>query len=222
MRTGITLFAVLLLVSLAASTWAVPPSVSAPTWAYSERVVEPARGVLLVADEGMTDPRFREAVILVLEHSALGTVGIIINRRTDTDLGALVPEFGAIDPQYRAIYLGGPIAGSGLVFLARNNPLTGSGTEVVDGVSLDDRTEVLEALLDVGADDRELRVYVGYCGWGPGQLAAELARGDWHLVEGTAGRIFASPPSSLWRSLNDLVIPQGLIVMIPRWWIPAI
>jgi putative transcriptional regulator len=221
MRTGNTLFVVLSLVSLAASAWFAPLSVSAPTWAYSDRVVEPARGVLLVAGEEMADPRFREAVVLVLEHSELGTVGIIINRRTDTELGALVPEFGAIDPQHRAIYLGGPIAGSGLVFLARNNTLTGSEAEVVDGVSLDDRTEVLETLLDAAADDRELRVYVGYCGWGPGQLAAELVRGDWHLVEGTANRIFASPPSSLWQRLIDLAIPQGLIVAIPRWWMPA-
>ena len=222
MRTAITVFVVLSFVSLAASAWLAPPSAPLPARMYSERVVEPARGVLLVAGEGMSDPRFREAVILVLEHGALGTVGIIINRRTDTELGALVPEFGTMDPQHRAIYLGGPIAGSGLVFLARSNRAGTAATEVVDGVSVDDRSDVLEALLDGAADDRELRVYVGYCGWGPGQLAAELVRGDWHLVDGTAGRIFASQPGSLWRSLIELVTPQGLIVAISRWQRPTI
>ena len=75
----------------------------------------PKARMLLVADETMRDPRFRQTVVLIVEHSRLaGTLGLIINRRADTDLGALVPEFTALGGIERAIFTWGdrlPVAG---------------------------------------------------------------------------------------------------------------
>lgn len=167
--------------------------------------------MLLVADESMRDPSFRQAVVLIIEHSRLGgTVGLIINRRTDTELGTLVPEYAVSSGLNRAIYLGGPIAGGGMVYLRRSSsgPGTGQsavdagGLRVIDGVVLGQQESELLALLDADTGDDALRVYIGYCGWGPQQLLAEIRAGSWRLQRADAATVFFDAPEDLWRQLQ--------------------
>lgn len=173
-------------------------------------------GVLLVATEAMPDPRFRQTVILLVEQNRSGSLGIMVNRRTGTRLGELVPEFGAIDPLHRRIYLGGPLAGSGLVFMTRDRNTAGSaadvGVPVVAGVTLSHQPELLEQRLRAAADDVSLRVYIGYCGWEPGQLQAEVSDGYWYVTSADAETVFAAAPEGLWARLIAGLNQPGLMV----------
>lgn len=203
----------------------LPLPVLAPSAAESPRLVQPLRvleaGMLLVADESMRDPSFRQAVVLIVEHSRLaGTVGLIINRRTDTDLGALVPEFAEAGSAGRAVYLGGPIAGGGLVYLRRAETRPGAGQRIADpagwqvtnGVLLGQQESELLALLNASTGDDALRVYIGYCGWGPQQLMAELQAGSWTLHRADAALVFSDAPEELWQRLQGLPFGGGLVV----------
>jgi len=194
---------------------AVAQSLSAYS-AYSALVTQLDKGVLLVANESLSDPRFRETIILLLEHSPqLGSRGLIINRRTDTKLADLIPEFGALDPVQRNIYLGGPLAGVGLNYLVREMRPGQSGIPIVDGVLLGWRERGLKAMLGGVSSDQDLRVYVGHCGWAAGQLQAEIEAGYWRLLRADAATVFAESPQRLWRTLWGQSRLNGLIVHSP-------
>jgi putative transcriptional regulator len=49
----------------------------------------------------------------------------------------------------------------------------------------------------------ELRIYAGYAGWAPGQLAFELAHGGWRMIEGRKENVFSEHPERLWRRLTE-------------------
>ncbi len=162
----------------------------------------PAKGLFLVADASMPDPRFRETVILLVEHDAGGTVGLIINRATGVSLARALPELESDGATEHVLFLGGPVELDRLALLARGMPATVPSEHVVGDIYLSGYREALAALLE-RRNARELRVFAGYAGWAPGQLEAELQQGDWFLVPADAERVFAPDPAAVWRELYD-------------------
>ncbi len=179
---------------------AVPPALaSIPDAAPRVFQEQPAAGKFLIASETIGDPRFRESVILLLNHGADGTVGLIINRPTRIPLSDVIE--GEIQGQ---LLFGGPVQPSVFSLLIRDR----------EGRDSDDsRSYVLERIWFVfGTEDAfdqlarleegaEARVYAGYTGWGPGQLDAEIRNGGWHLLAANPAVVFAEDPSQVWGSL---------------------
>lgn len=163
-------------------------------------VERPAAGRFLVATEQVRGSFFQHSVVLLLSYAADGALGLVVNRRTDVALQELVK--GAVDGT-GALYLGGPVArGSVLVLLRAGSPperamrIAGDLFVSVDPALLLDHTGDPAAAKD-------LRVYTGYAGWGPGQLDAEIARGDWIVAsEGAADAVFDEAPDELWKKLH--------------------
>lgn len=161
----------------------------------------PARGMLLVAAEGMRDPRFAHSVVLLLDVDAKGTLGVILNHPTRLTLGeALGAELG-LPENRRPIFYGGPVDPSAVTTLLRAEtaPLGASRvTETLWLAPLAAMTEMLQS--DVG--DETLRVIAGYAGWQASQLAAEIARGDWYLLSCDDRLVFETAPGRLWQVLR--------------------
>lgn len=160
----------------------------------------PAAGKFLIASESIRDPRFREAVILLLNHDEQGTLGLIINRPTRIPLSEVID--GDLPGQ---LYFGGPVQASAFSLLANGEP--------ADGGTDDDRSYVLgnvwfvfgaEAVRDrlsqLEAGDAA-RVYAGYAGWSSGQLESELRNGGWYLTGASIDAIFADDPARVWETL---------------------
>jgi putative transcriptional regulator len=161
---------------------------------------QPAAGKFLIASESMRDPRFRESVILLLNHDAQGTLGLIINRPTRIPLSEVVDG----DPPGQ-LFFGGPVQPTVFSLLVNGEPGDDAADNgrsfVLDSVWFVFGTEaVLDRLtaLEAGA---AARVYAGYAGWSPGQLNAELRDGGWHLSAATADAIFAEDPARIWDTL---------------------
>jgi putative transcriptional regulator len=76
-------------------------------------------------------------------------------------------------------------------------------------VDLDAPPEVL------APDLTALRIFAGYAGWGPGQLAAELVQRAWYVVEPELGDVFTTEPDELWRRV--LRRQGGTIAMVANW-----
>lgn len=167
--------------------------------AAAQTARQPAPGVLLVASEGMGDPRFNRSVILLIEHDHSGSWGVIINKPTEIDVAEVVPsvesELGGIP-----VYFGGPVQVDHLRFLFRDD---GTDTDAtgLPGVRWSESREELEEVL--AGDAARVRVYAGYSGWAPGQLALEIAHGGWRLIEGRAGNVFSDAPERLWERLDS-------------------
>jgi hypothetical protein len=74
---------------------------------------------------------------------------------------------------------------------------------VVDDLYFSTDSELLERWLQQQKSERELRLYAGHAGWGPGQLTREFARGDWHVLPATAAQVFDAEVESLWQRLIE-------------------
>jgi putative transcriptional regulator len=165
--------------------------------------VEPGRGVLLVASERLGDPRFRESVVLVLEHGPGGALGVIVNRPTDVRLSTLMPEVHELQRAQPRAFAGGPVARDRMILLVRGTTPPPGSARVLDEVWITPGVDGLRALARDASQDGRHRAFVGYAGWGPGQLESEIARGDWSVTAGSAARVFAADPDGLWRELTE-------------------
>lgn len=163
----------------------------------------PEKGIFLVAKPGMVDPRFQRSVVLVLAHSDKGTLGLIINRPTDVPLSQVLPDLQAPDTERHALFFGGPVGMDMLIFLMRSHAPPEHARHVMTDVYFSVDRETLEQLLTKHKADRELRLYVGHSGWGPGQLAAEIARGDWLLARADPATVFEKDLQTIWPELID-------------------
>ena len=149
----------------------------------------------------MVDPNFRRSVVLMVEHSAEQSFGLIVNRPSETPVSDVMTPLGVRwrDPD-ALVWMGGPVApGSGwLLHEPVDYALDGATVDLVPGLSLSNSHEQLQALAE--QPPGRLRFLMGYAGWGGGQLEAELARGDWLLAEADAELIFATPAEGMWHA----------------------
>jgi putative transcriptional regulator len=172
-------------------------------------VVAPRPGVFLVARPGMPDPRFARAVVLLIEHGPSGSMGLIVNRPSDHPVGEFFPEFGAAARRH-TLWFGGPVAPYLASFLVRAaEPLPGT-IPVLGSLRYGADSATLAMLMERGSGPDELHVYLGYAGWGPGQLDGELLNGDWFLARATERDVMA--PGALWDRLMERREPTGILV----------
>lgn len=161
----------------------------------------PARGMLLVAAEGMRDPRFAGSVVLIIDAGAKGVMGIILNHPTRLTLGeALGSELG-LPENRRPIFYGGPVDPSAVTTLLRAETAPRGANRVTETLWLAP-VATMAALLQSDMGDGTLRVIAGYAGWAAPQLAAEIARGEWYLLPCDDRLVFETPPGRLWQVLR--------------------
>lgn len=176
------------------------------------RVASPEleRGMLLIARRGMPDPRFKRTVILLADHHAQGSLGLILNRRSEVAPGRLVPELLSYDLPGHRIYIGGPVHFDQLLFLFRHPSFPGEASAVMGDVYLGGSLPMLKRMLAAGTGEDRLRLYLGYAGWASGQLVGELKRGDWFVHPADPREVFAPSPGDLWHRWIQRFDPDGL------------
>ena len=158
-------------------------------------------GTLLVARRGLPDPNFSETVVLLLGYGPGGAVGLVVNRPSDVELGALASRIEGLDGRSDHLYVGGPVKGENLFVLVRAKAQPAGTEPVFEGVYVGHDDEVLKRLGSEDVPVSRLRVYAGYAGWAPGQLENEIERGDWFTVAPDEESIFTSRPKETWSRL---------------------
>jgi putative transcriptional regulator len=173
-------------------------------------------GKFLVASRDMTGPTFARAVLLMVHHDESGAMGLIVNRPTRLPAAQVLPQLPQLAEYRGPLYLGGPVGQRRIWALLRTDTPPGSAIEILPAIYLTPLSE--ELVNNLPSDTSSLRLYVGYAGWGPGQLDGEMALGSWHVVPASAALVFSDDPNSIWRQLvpapryrvaNDL--PDGSI-----------
>ena len=158
-------------------------------------------GQLLVATPEMGDPRFRETVILMVQHDKRGALGIVINRPVkDLPMPQLLDALG-IDSKGTngtiRLFAGGPVQPE-VGFIVHSAEYHHAGTIDIDGrVAMTTDPDILR---DIGHHEgpRQSIVAFGYAGWGPGQLEGELAMGGWFTVPENPKLVFEVDREKLW------------------------
>lgn len=142
----------------------------------------PSAGRLLIATPRIGDPIFGRTVILMLDHGADGSAGVILNHPTNLTVAELDIGLDEAVGEPQVVFDGGPVERHGLLGVTRG----------VDG-------EPRPADLDLPAADlAPLRLFAGYAGWSPGQLDGELAEDAWWVVERGGVDVFDAEPGELW------------------------
>jgi len=162
----------------------------------------PAIGKLLIARPQLTG-FFGGTVIVLVDHSETGSLGLIVNRPLELSVAELLPDLEGASQHHEHGWLGGPVAQTQLLLLVHAASPPAGAARVLDGVYVSGSEGTLRALLAKAPKEGEFRAYVGYAGWAPGQLEAEIADGDWLLAPGDAAAVFAKEPAKLWQRLFD-------------------
>lgn len=163
--------------------------------------IRPLTGRLLVAQPALKDPNFDHTVVLVLEHSEDGAIGVILNRPSDFDVDGALPNWAKLATHPAVVFVGGPVVDEGTAIClarARGSAPADFFKPVLPGVGTLDVNRLPEAVGDV---IEEVRLFAGYAGWSAGQLEAEVEAGGWFIVDGRPLDGFTSDPGGLWRAV---------------------
>ena len=142
------------------------------------------RGHLLIAAPSLFD-YFRRTVVLVLEHTPDGAMGVVLGRETETLVADAVPALAELTDDDDVVYLGGPVSPESVIALGDFERPEEAGSRVVASLGTLDPDGTNESL-------RRLRVFAGYAGWSPGQLDAELESDAWIVQPADARDPFMS------------------------------
>jgi putative transcriptional regulator len=159
--------------------------------------------ILLVARPKLADPNFAESVVLVLNNLGAGPVGIIVNWPTRVYVSQLFPENPRIARLPERIYFGGPVDLGRVWFLFRARTPPTHSIRAFDDFYLSGDRELLAKLLARDKPMDGLRIFVGYSGWAPGQLEAEIERGDWTSRRADKDAIFDRKLERAWPSEGE-------------------
>ena len=154
------------------------------------------RGRLLVASPSLSDPNFRRAVVLLLEHSDEGALGLVLNRPTPLVAREALPGTLAESmPDDERVYQGGPVQPEAVIVLADFTDTTLAASVAFDRVGIVDPDADASRL---GGAVRAIRAYGGYAGWGEGQLEQEIAEEAWIDASPASEDVFGDDPDGLW------------------------
>ncbi|SDC84683.1 putative transcriptional regulator [Niabella drilacis] len=146
----------------------------------------------------MDDPNFFKVVLLITEHNENGAMGFVLNKPFPRTLNELV-EFRQCAPF--KLYEGGPVDQEHLFFIHRRPDLIEEGLPVSPSVYSGGNFK--QAVMHINGDpgsDKDLKLFIGYCGWDTGELETEIEKGFWRISPGSANLLF-SPAEGLWEAL---------------------
>ncbi len=159
-------------------------------------------GRILIAMPGMQDPRFHRSLVYLCAHSADGAMGLIVNKRAD-DL-KLKDLFGKLGIPIgsgiarKPVHYGGPVEmGRGFVLHSSDYHSGEATMQVDDGTSMTATLDILHAMATDRGPDRAI-IALGYAGWAPGQLEAELQANGWLACPADEALLFGTDEDSKW------------------------
>ena len=173
--------------------------------------MKPAPGMLLVAPPMVRDPNFARTVVLLCEHGASGSFGLVLNRPLSVDLSEILEGCEGL------VSTGGPVQRDTLHYLHRHGDMLDDAAEVVDGVYWGGDFGAVRIMIETQiTSQRSLRFFLGYAGWSAGQLESEIEAGGWFLTRAKPAFVFHPYPKSLWRAvLRHMGGEYALLVNFP-------
>ena len=154
-------------------------------------------GMLLIADPFLKDPNFMRTVVFLCEHQEEGSFGFVLNRSYEYTLNELVT---GLDDLKIPVFYGGPVQIDTIHFLHQYPDLIPGGYEITDGIFWGGEFETaINLIRNKEIDPQRIRFYIGYSGWGSGQLSDELKEKSWLTVQANRKIIFHKKADEIWK-----------------------
>jgi putative transcriptional regulator len=182
-------------VVLGSALWAAEP---ASTQAQNARLA----GQLLVATPELEGPTFTRTVIYMIRHDARsGAMGLIVNRQLgEVPMAVLLKQSGlpgeGAEGSVR-LHVGGPVEATRIVVLHTDDYAGPDTVKIANGVAITSDPSILKSIAE-GKGPRRARFTLGYAGWAPGQLEAEMEAGYWVVVPSDAAIVFDDADETKW------------------------
>lgn len=175
-------------------------------------------GTLLIANTDLMEPTFRRSVIYVVEHNDSGTLGVVLNRPSETAVFNVLPQWTKLATKPKTMFVGGPVKRDAALCLATLR----AGVQPTDVPGLR-HVQGRIVMVDLDADPDSIapavegvRIYAGYSGWTIGQLEGEIERDDWIVLSALPSDVLVEPRVDLWaRVLRRQPMPLSLLATHP-------
>jgi putative transcriptional regulator len=172
-------------------------------------------GQFLIAMPTMRDPRFARTVIYMCAHNADGAMGLVVNRLIGSlSYSELLKQLGfegTGSQDNRKVHFGGPVETSRGFVLHSSDKLEEGSLLVDDDVALTSTTDILRSIVSGEGPSRSI-LALGYAGWGPGQLDAELQANSWLSVTADPELLFDPDLESKWtRAMAKIGVDLGML-----------
>ena len=156
--------------------------------------------MLLVAHPAFRDLDYRQTVLLAAPGPRGGHVGVILNRPTRRPLSSLFPQHEPSKKVIEPVYYGGPFSRGALVALVKTDAAPGAGSvQLMKNLYMAFRVNTIDQVIESRPNDA--RYYVGYVGWRPGELKAEIDRGIWSVLGPDLDVVFRKDVEGLWEEM---------------------
>ncbi|MFK8027090.1 MAG: YqgE/AlgH family protein [Gammaproteobacteria bacterium] len=168
------------------------------------------RSQILIAMPSLHDPYFSKSIIIICEHSAEdGAMGFVLNQPTSLDIYQLIKADDAYKNKNDAllstrIFSGGPLETERGFILHDCNDKRESTIQVASSLFLTSSAEILDEIVANKGPDNKV-IALGYAGWSPGQLEAEISANSWLITEYQPQLVFDTPSEQQWLAAGKLL-----------------
>ena len=175
---------------------------------------KPSQGKLLLSEPFMNDPNFKRTVVLLASHNEEGSVGFVLNRPMELNLGQVISEFKN-PPAGRAgnffpVWDGGPVQRDALFYIHTLGDVVPDSIPIVGDLCWSGNFETIKALIKGNKiAENEIRLFVGYSGWSAGQLHEEIKRNSWLVAPATIELVMNAASSTNEKLWKDVLKSMG-------------
>ena len=160
-------------------------------------MIEPGTGILLIADPFLKDPNFLRTVVILCEHQEQGSMGFVLNKQIEKTLNELITD---LEGHCLPVYYGGPVQMDTIHFLHQYPDLIPESIKITKDIYWGGNFETVKALIkNKSIDLNKIKFFIGYSGWGNGQLTGELKEKSWLTVSANCTLVFNTLQEKIWK-----------------------
>lgn len=174
------------------------------------------KGTFLISTPDVDMGLFFRSVILICEHNANGSFGLVINKSLELELPEEIINIHNLANPLVGIRAGGPVQTNQMMLLHTCDKIQHQTLQICDGVYLGGDLQFLQETI-TNPNGPPINLCFGYSGWSGGQLEREFLDGNWYIHPATARQVFYTPPDKLWSSLlREMGGKYATLSMIPE------
>lgn len=156
-------------------------------------------GTLLVSEPYLSDENFRRTVILICEHSNSHSFGLVLNQPQGNILETSIENELSLE---LPLFLGGPVDPTVMQFVHKRPDIIPNGVALGSGLYWAGDFEIaIRSIVNKEIEVGQIKFFIGYSGWGAGQLSREIRQNSWILGNVNREYLFETEPNKLWRKV---------------------
>jgi len=158
----------------------------------------PSQGSILISEPSLQDLYFQRSVVLLVEHNKKGSMGFVLNKKTDLQVNSFFTELKKMPVM--PIYLGGPVCPNRLFFIHSLGNIIPDTIKINDSLYFDGDFEALKQyILSGNPIEGKVKFFLGYSGWTEGQLGKEISSDSWVVTKPNNESIIPAEGDSYWK-----------------------